>query len=235
MKTIGLIGGMSWHSSAEYYRLINEGIQQQLGGLHSARIIVYSVEFAEIHRLQHEGSWDKAGAILAGAAQKLQQAGADFILIGTNTMHICAPQVEAVIDIPLLHIADATAEAILQQGMRKVGLLGTAFTMQMDYYKSRLIDKGLQVIVPDEVGCELVNRVIFDELCFGDIRSESRIHYLKIIDELTRRGAECVIEGCTEISLLVKQADTGVRLFDTTTIHAQAAVKFALSEQTTMS
>jgi len=230
MKTIGLIGGMSWHSSAEYYRLINEGIQQTLGGLHSAKIILYSVEFDEIHRLQHAGEWDQAGAILASAAQSLQSAGADFILIGTNTMHICSPQVEAAIDIPLLHIADATADAILQQGIHKVGLLGTAFTMQMDYYKSRLIDKGLEVIVPDDKGCELVNRVIFDELCFGDIRAESRSHYLQIIDELTTQGAQCVIEGCTEISLLVKQSDTAVRLFDTTTIHAQAAVDFALSQ-----
>ena len=230
MKTIGLIGGMSWHSSAEYYRLINEGIQQKLGGLHSAKIILFSVEFGEIHRLQHEGRWDDAGAILADAAQKLQNAGADFILIGTNTMHICAPQVTAAIDIPLLHIADATADAILQQGIRKVGLLGTAFTMQMDYYKSRLIDKGLDVIVPDDDGCELVNRVIFDELCFGDIRDNSRARYLQIIDELTRRGAECVIEGCTEISLLVQPQHTKVKLFDTTTIHAQAAVELALSD-----
>jgi len=228
MKTIGLIGGMSWHSSAEYYRLINEGIQQKLGGLHSARIIVYSVEFAEIHRLQHEGDWQAAGEILADAAQKLQNAGADFILIGTNTMHICAPQIEAAISIPLLHIADATADAILAQGIHKVGLLGTAFTMQMDYYKSRLTDKGLEVIVPDDNGCTVVNRVIFDELCLGEIRADSRAHYLEIIDDLTRRGAQCVIEGCTEISLLVKQADTDVRLFDTTTIHAQAAVEFAL-------
>ncbi len=231
MKTIGLIGGMSWHSSAEYYRLINEGIQQKLGGLHSAKIILYSIEFDEIHRLQHAGEWDQAGAILAGAAQRLQSAGADFILIGTNTMHICAPQVEAAVDIPLLHIADATADAILQQGIHKVGLLGTAFTMQMDYYKSRLIDKGLDVIVPDDKGCELVNGVIFDELCFGDIRDLSRRQYLQIIDELTTQGAQGVIEGCTEISLLVKQSDTAVRLFDTTTIHAQAAVDFALSNQ----
>ncbi len=230
IKTIGLIGGMSWHSSAEYYRLINEGIQQKLGGLHSARIILYSVEFAEIHRLQHSDNWDAAGAILADAAQKLQGAGADFLLIGTNTMHICAPQVEAAIDIPLLHIADATADAILAQGIRKVGLLGTAFTMQMDYYKSRLIDKGLEVIVPDDEGCERVNRVIFDELCFGDIREDSRQQYLQIIDDLSDRGAECVIEGCTEISLLVKQADTAVQLFDTTTLHAQAAVELALAE-----
>ena len=231
MKTIGLIGGMSWHSSAEYYRLINEGIQQKLGGLHSAKIILYSIEFDEIHRLQHAGEWDQAGAILAGAAQRLQSAGADFILIGTNTMHICAPQVEAAVDIPLLHIADTTADAILQQGIHKAGLLGTAFTMQMDYYKSRLIDKGLDVIVPDDKGCELVNRVIFDELCFGDIRDLSRRQYLQIIDELTTQGAQGVIEGCTEISLLVKQSDTAVRLFDTTTIHAQAAVDFALSNQ----
>jgi len=230
VKTIGLLGGMSWHSTALYYELINQGIQQRLGGLHSAKIILASVDFAEIETLQRHGNWDKAGEILAEHALKLQQAGADFILICTNTMHISAPIIQQLIDIPVLHIADATAAAILQQGFKTTGLLGTRFTMQMDYYKSRLQQQGLKVLVPDENDCNRINDVIFEELCFGKVNNNSRRDYLDIIDELSSEGAECVIEGCTEITLLVKQSDTRIKLFDTTAIHAQAAVDFALTE-----
>lgn len=230
MKTIGLLGGMTWHSTALYYQLINEGIQKHLGGLHSARILMASLEFAELERLQRDGEWDKAGQILVDFASKLEQAGADFIVICTNTMHISAPLIEQAINIPLLHIADATADTILKQGYTSTGLLGTRYTMQMDYYKSRLQQKGLKVLVPDEKGQIRVNDVIFDELCYGDIRDDSRNDYLTIIDRLSNNGAECVIQGCTEITLLVKQPDTNIRLFDTTAIHAQVAVEFALDE-----
>ena len=228
MKTIGLLGGMSWHSTSLYYELINEGIQQRLGGLHSAKIIMASVDFAEIETLQRHGDWDKAGEILAEHALKLQQAGADFILICTNTMHISAPIIQQLISIPILHIADATAAAILQQGFKTTGLLGTRFTMQMDYYKSRLQQQGLKVMVPDEKDCNRINDVIFEELCFGKINNNSRRDYLDIIDKLSREGSECVIEGCTEITLLVKQSDTKIKLFDTTAIHAEAAVNYSL-------
>lgn len=230
MKTIGLLGGMTWHSTALYYELINQGIQQRLGGLHSARIVMASVEFAEIARMQKENEWDRAAAMLADYAQKLKQAGADFIIIATNTMHIAAPQIQQSTNIPLLHIADATAQAILNQGFSSTGLLGTRFTMQMDYYKSRLQQKGLEVIVPDSDGIARVDQVIFEELCFGNIQDNSRNDYLAIIQDLSNKGAECVIEGCTEITLLVKQPDTPVKLFDTTAIHAQAVVDFALED-----
>ena len=228
MKTIGLLGGMSWHSTALYYELINEGIQKHQGGLHSAKIIMSSVNFAEIEALQSQGDWDTLGNILAEHALKLQQAGADFLLICTNTMHISVPIIEQAIKIPILHIADATADAILQQGYKTTGLLGTRFTMQMDYYKSRLQQKGLTVLVPDEKACNRINDVIFAELCYGEVKHNSRQDYLGFIDKLSADGAECVIEGCTEITLLVKQADTKIKLFDTTAIHAQAAVNFAL-------
>ncbi len=230
MKTIGMLGGMSWHSTALYYELINKGIQQKLGGLHSAKIIMASVDFAEIETLQGNGDWDRAGEILAEQALKLQQAGADFLLICTNTMHISVPQIEQSIHIPVLHIADATADTILQQGFTTTGLLGTRFTMQMDYYKSRLQIKGLSVLIPGENACNRINEVIFNELCYGDIRDKSRLDYLDIIDKLNNDGAECVIEGCTEITLLLKQSDTKIKLFDTTAIHAQAAVNFALTK-----
>jgi aspartate racemase len=230
MKAIGLLGGMSWHSSALYYQLLNEGIQQRLGGFHSARILMSSVDFAEIYELQKKGAWDKAGEMLAQQALKLQQAGADFLIIGTNTMHISVPIIRKYIHIPILHIADATAKAIMDQGYSRTGLLGTRFTMQMDYYKSHLQDKGLDVIIPDDKSCKLVDEVIFNELCHGDINNKSRNNYLTIIDDLIDKGAECIIAGCTEITLLVKQSDTGITLFDTTAIHAQAAVDFALTE-----
>jgi len=229
MKTIGLLGGMSWHSTAIYYRLLNEGVQQQLGGLHSAKILIASVDFAEIAQLQAKRDWDTAGHILAEHAFKLQQAGADFILIGTNTMHISVPVIEQAIDIPILHIADATADAIIEAGFQTTGLLGTLFTMQMDYYQERLQDKGLKVLVPDEFGCTRINDVIFEELCYGNIQDASKQDYLTFIDQLVDKGAECIIEGCTEITLLVQQSDTSVKLFDTTAIHAQAAVDFALA------
>jgi len=230
MKTIGMLGGMSWHSTALYYELINKGIQQRLGGLHSAKIIMSSIDFAEIELLQSSGEWDEAGEILARQAIKLQHAGANFILICTNTMHISVPHIEQLIDIPILHIADATADEILRAGFNTTGLLGTRFTMQMDYFKSRLQHKGLEVLVPDEDACTIVNDVIFNELCYGNIKDNSRHAYLNIIDELSNKGAECVIEGCTEITLLVKQSDTGIKLFDTTAIHAQAAVDYALQK-----
>ncbi len=228
MKTIGMLGGMSWHSTALYYELINKRIQQHLGDLNSAKIIMSSVNFAEIAQLQSQGNWDTAGEILAQHAVKLQAAGADFLLICTNTMHISAPIIEQSINIPLLHIADATANEILRQGYHTTGLLGTKFTMQMDYYKSRLVNKGLNVLIPDDTSCDEINNVIFDELCYGNIQENSKHNYLKIINELSDRGAQCIIEGCTEITLLVKQNDTKIKLFDTTAIHAEAAVKLAL-------
>lgn len=229
MKTIGLIGGMSWHSTALYYQLINEGVQQKLGGLHSARIVMVSVEFAHIEALQRNGQWDEACIIIANAAETLEKAGADFVIVCTNTMHICFPALQQAVDIPLLHIADATADAILRQGFKKAGLLGTAYTMQMDYFTSRLQQKGLEVVIPDEKGCQRVNEVIFNELCYGDIRDSSRHEYITIIDALTDKGAECIIQGCTEIALLVSPQHTSARLFDTTAIHAAAAVEMALA------
>jgi aspartate racemase len=229
MKTVGLLGGMSWESTLGYYRAINEGVKQALGGLHSAKIAMYSVDFDPIEKLQHKGDWEGTADILGRAARGVQAAGADFVLICTNTMHKVAPQVEAAIDIPLLHIADATAEALSAQGVKKLGLLGTAFTMEQDFYKGRLEEKyGLEVLVPDENQRELVHRVIYDELCLGKIKPDSRDKYLGIIDELADRGAKGVILGCTEIGMLVKQADTRVNLFDTTAIHAEKAVEYAL-------
>jgi aspartate racemase len=230
MKTIGLLGGMSWHSTALYYRLLNEGIQHRLGGLHSASIIMNSLDFAEIALLQEQQDWKKAGQRLSSASLRLQQAGADFLLIATNTMHICEPAIKQSLHIPVLHIADATADAILQRGFKKAGLLGTAFTMQMDYYKSRLQQKGIQVIIPDDTDCNFINRVIFDELCYGNVRSRSKSEYLNIIQKMARQNIDCVILGCTEITLLVKQNDTTVPLFDTTALHAQAAIEFALGD-----
>ncbi|WP_165856093.1 aspartate/glutamate racemase family protein [Marinobacter sp. JSM 1782161] len=229
MKTIGLLGGMSWESTEGYYRAINEGVKNALGGLHSARIALYSVDFEPIEKLQHEGDWDGTATILADAARRVQAAGADFLLIGTNTMHKVAPQIEQAIDIPLLHIADATAEALVQDGIKTVGLLGTAFTMEQDFYKGRLSENhGLNVQIPDEDDRQTVHRIIYEELCLGTIKPESKAEYLRIIDRLADRGAEAVILGCTEIGMLVSQEDTGVRLFDTTAIHARKAVEYAL-------
>ncbi|MFG0771190.1 aspartate/glutamate racemase family protein [Vibrio plantisponsor] len=230
MKTIGMLGGMSWESTVSYYKAINEGVKQALGGLHSAKIALYSVNFEEIEKLQRVGDWDQAGAILGNAAKSIQAGGADFLLICTNTMHKVLPQIEEQIDIPVLHIADATANKLIEDGMSKVGLLGTAFTMEQDFYKRRISEKfGIEVIVPEHEEREVVHRVIYDELCQGQILSESREQYINIIDNLRRAGAEAVILGCTEIALLVEQQHTQVKLYDTTKIHAEEAVKLALS------
>ena len=231
MKTIGLLGGMSWESTESYYRLLNETVKARLGGLHSAKVVLHSVDFAEIEQLQHLGEWDKTADILKKAAQGLEKAGADFILICTNTMHLVAPQIQSGISIPLLHIADATAEEIVEAGIQKVGLLGTAFTMEEDFYKGQLQDKyDLDVVIPNEEDRKIVHQIIYDELCLGNIRDASRNEYLKIIDELVTQGAEAVILGCTEIALLVEPQNTKVKLFDTTRIHALKAVESALKE-----
>ncbi len=230
MKTIGLIGGMSWESSALYYRWINQGMRRRLGGLHSARMVLVSVDFAEVEAMQHAGDWDGAGALLADAARALHRAGADFMLICTNTMHKVADRVQAAAPIPLLHLADATAERIVAAGHRRVGLLGTAFTMEQTFYRERLEACGLEVLVPDKADRETVHRVIYEELCLGVVRDASRAAYLRIIDDLGARGAECVIEGCTEIVMLVGPEHTTMPLFDTTAIHAEAAVQAALED-----
>lgn len=230
MRTIGLLGGMSWESTESYYRALNEGVKQALGGFHSAKIAMVSVDFAEIETLQRDGRWDAAGEALAAAARQIERAGADFLLIATNTMHKVAPQVEAAIDIPLLHIADATAESLVADGITRVGLLGTRFTMEQDFYKQRLSEHyGIDVIVPDDTQREHVHRVIFEELCLGRIEPASREAFLAVIDALHARGAQAVILGCTEIAMLIKATDTQVPLYDTTALHAQAAVKRALS------
>jgi len=230
MKTIGLIGGMSWESTESYYRLINETVKVALGGLHSAKLVLVSVDFAEIEKLQHQGKWKETGNILSKAAQSLEKAGADFILICTNTMHLVAPQIQAEISVPLLHIADATAEEVTKFGISKIGLLGTAFTMEEDFYKGRLENEyGLEVLVPNQADRKIVHQTIYDELCLGKIEDASRKEYLRIIDTLIERGAEGIILGCTEIALLVKPEHTATKLFDTTQIHALKAVEKALS------
>ncbi|MFT4816314.1 MAG: aspartate racemase [Pseudohongiellaceae bacterium] len=229
-KTIGLLGGMSWESTATYYRELNEGIKAKLGGLHSAKICLVSVDFAEIERLQHIEDWDGTAVILSEAAAAIEKGGADFLLICTNTMHKVAPQIEASISIPILHIADATAQRLREAGLKKVGLLGTRFTMEQDFYKGRLTEKyGIDVIVPEESEREDVHSVIYNELCLGTIDENSRERYLKIIAQLTANGAEAVILGCTEIALLVQQNHTATPLYDTTAIHAEQAVLEALS------
>lgn len=230
MKTIGLLGGMSWESTQGYYQFINRGVKQQLGGLNSAQIAMYSVNFEPIGACQHKGDWLETANILSKAAQKVEAAGADFLLICTNTMHKVADQIEESLSIPILHIADATAEVIKEQGMFKVGLLGTAFTMEQDFYKGRLSNKhGIEVIVPDQVERELVHKVIYQELCLGKIDKTSKQAYLAIVDKLAKQGAEAVILGCTEIGLLIQQQDTQVPLLDTTKIHADKAVDLALA------
>jgi aspartate racemase len=230
MKTIGMIGGMSWESTLEYYRIVNQEVKARLGGLHSAKCLLYSVDFEEIEALQRKDQWPEAAGVLSRAAQSLEKGGADFILICTNTMHKVAAEVEASVAIPLLNIADATAEKIKAAGMRKIALLGTRFTMEEDFYKGRLVDAfGLDVLVPDEPEMDVIHRVIYEELCLGKIDSSSRQKYLEVIDRLKGEGAEGVILGCTEIGLLVRQADTDIPLFDTTEIHARAAVEFALN------
>lgn len=228
MKTIGLLGGMSWESTLGYYKAINEGVKNVLGGLHSAKIAMYSVDFEPIEQLQHTGDWSGTSQILSEAAKSVQAAGADFLLICTNTMHKVAPEIEASIQIPLLHIADATAEVLVENEIKAVGLLGTSFTMEQDFYKSRLVNNyGLEVLVPEESDREIVHRVIYQELCMGKTVAASKAEYLRIIDALAAQGAEAVILGCTEIGMLVNQTDTNVKLFDTTAIHAAKAVEYA--------
>jgi aspartate racemase len=230
MKTIGMIGGMSWESSIEYYRIINQTVREKLGGLYSAKSIMYSVEFAEIEALQHQNRWDELAKIMIEAARSLERGGADFVIICTNTMHKLYDQVQNNIKLPMLNIADATAEKIKAAGIDKIALLGTRFTMEEDFYKGRLVDRyGLDVIIPAENEMEIVHRVIYDELCAGIINSDSKQKYAEIIQALVAEGAGGVILGCTEIGLLVKQKDSLVPLFDTTDIHARAAVDFALS------
>ena len=230
MKTIGLLGGMSWESTVTYYRALNEGVKKALGGLHSAKIAMVSVDFAPIEKLQHADDWDGIGKILCAAAREIQSAGADFLVIGTNTVHKLAPDIERAIDIPLLHIADATAESLQQHNIQTVGLLGTAFTMELDFYKGRLRDKfALNVVVPEKTDREIVHRTIYDELCLGKIEPDSKAELLRVIDTLVGQGAEGIILGCTELGLLVGPDDTDVRLFDTSAIHAQAAVEYALT------
>jgi len=230
VKTIGLIGGMSWESTIPYYRCINEAIKQRLGGLHSARIILYSVDFHDIEKLQQAGRWDEAGAVLANAARSLATAGADFLILCTNTMHKVAPAIEAAVTIPLLHIADPTAEAIKQQGFRTVGLLGTRFTMEQDFYRDRLVTKhGLQVLVPETADRDFVHRVIYEELCLGRLNDRSRDEFRAIIARLATQGAEGIILGCTEITLLVGPDDSPIPVFDTTALHALSAACFALT------
>jgi aspartate racemase len=231
MKTIGLIGGMSWESTIPYYRQINERVKERLGGLHSAKIILYSVDFHDIERLQQAGDWEAAGALLAGAARSLEAAGADFLVVCTNTMHKVADRIEAAVTLPLLHIADPTAVAIKRAGHTTIGLLGTRFTMEQAFYRERLRERhGLQVIVPDPEDREAIHRIIFEELCLGAVLPESRRVYRSSMEKLAAQGAEAIILGCTEISLLVGPQDARVPLFDTTALHARAAAEEALAD-----
>lgn len=230
MKTIGMLGGMSWESSIEYYRIINQTVKDKLGGLHSAQSLMFSVDFAEIEALQHAGDWEGATQAMIEAAQRVETGGADFVIICTNTMHKMADEVEAALGIPLLHIADATADAIKAQGLSKIGLLGTKFTMEDDFYRGRLVEKhGLDVLIPKADDREIVHRVIYDELVLGEIKPESKEQYKIIIEKLIEEGAQGIILGCTEIGLLVKAEDSAVSIFDTTEIHAVSAVEYALT------
>jgi len=231
MKTIGLIGGMSWESSLEYYRILNETVKERLGGLHSAKCILYSVEFAEIEELQHAGRWGDAARIMVEAGQSLERAGADLLVLCTNTMHKLTCEIEAGVNIPLLHIADAAAEAVKSTGINRVGLLGTRFTMEQDFYKGRLEEKhGLRVLIPDAEERELIHQVIYWELCLGVIKPESRRAFAQIIAKLAAAGAQGVILGCTEIESLVRQEDSSLPIFPTTRIHAEAAVEWAVNK-----
>jgi aspartate racemase len=231
MKTIGMLGGMSWESTVPYYQIINRLVGKRIGGLHSARILLYSVDFHDIERLQHADRWEEAGALLSNAARALESAGADFLVLCTNTMHRVAPQIEASVSIPLLHIADATAESISSSGLGRVGLLGTRFTMEQEFYRGRLEQRhGLEVVVPSERDRESVHRIIYEELCRGKIREASRAEILRIVADLVASGSEGVILGCTEIGLLVRRTDTSVPLFDTAEIHAEKAALRALED-----
>ncbi|AJJ18750.1 resistance protein [Yersinia intermedia] len=230
MKILGLIGGMSWESTIPYYRMINQQVKEQLGGLHSAKIILYSVDFHEIEQLQAKGDWETAAQLLSDAAVSLKNAGADVIVVCTNTMHKVADDIEAASGLPLLHIADATAAQIKQQGINKIGLLGTRYTMEQDFYRGRLTEKhGLEVITPDSIDRESVNRIIYEELCLGVISETSRQEYRRIMGKLEQQGVQGIIFGCTEITLLVNAQDASVPVFDTTAIHACAAAEYALT------
>ena len=230
MKTIGLIGGMSWESTVTYYQIVNDTVKETLGGLHSAKILLYSVDFAEIEACQASGDWERSGEILADAAKRLEQAGADFIVICTNTMHKVAPQIRANISIPVIHIADATAEELKKNAVGKVALLGTRYTMTQDFYKDRIQANGIEVLTPEGADIELVHHVIYDELCLGIISETSRKEFARVIDSLKERGAEGVILGCTEIGLLIGQEDSSLPVFDTTVIHAKAAAQKAMAD-----
>ena len=228
MKTIGLLGGMSWESTIPYYRIINEEIKNRLGGLHSAKIILYSVEFDEIEKCQSAGDWEKSGEILGRAARGIEAAGADFLLICTNTMHKVVPQIASMIRIPIIHIADAAADELEKNHIRCAGLLGTKYTMTQDFYKKKLTDRGIRVLIPEEEDIETINSVIFNELCVGIIREESRRRFTEIIRKLKESGAEGIILGCTEIGLLIRPSDADIPVFDTTVIHAEKAAEKAL-------
>ncbi len=230
MKTIGIIGGMSWESTITYYQIMNETVKQELGGLHSAKILLYSVDFSEIERCQAEGDWEKSGDILALAAESLEKAGADFLVIATNTMHKVAPQIQKRIHIPIVHIAEVTAEEVKQNQITTVALLGTKYTMTQEFYKEKLENAGITVLIPDAQEIEVVNSIIYDELCLGSILETSKERYLQIIAALKKRGAQGVILGCTEIGLLIRQGDTDLPVFDTTRIHAVKAAKLSLEE-----
>ncbi|MFF2459008.1 aspartate/glutamate racemase family protein [Peribacillus simplex] len=230
MKTIGLIGGMSWESSLEYYRLINEEVKAKLGGLHSAKCILYSVDFEEIERYQAEGDWDSSGKLLGEAALSLEKAGAEMIVICTNTMHKVVGYIEEKVSLPILHIADSTAKQIQESKISTVGLLGTKYTMEQDFYKTRIESNGIKVLIPNEEDRKVINQVIYEELCLGEIQQSSRDHYKKVIKGLVDDGAEGIILGCTEIGLLVKQEDSEVPLFDTAVIHAVDTVNMALGK-----
>ena len=228
LKTIGLIGGMSWESTVTYYKIINEVIKEKLGGPHSAKCVLYSVDFQEIEECQANGNWEKSGEILGEAAYNLEKAGADFIVICTNTMHKVVNQIKEKISIPILHIAEMTAEKILEKGLKNIALLGTKYTMEQDFYKSKLIEKEINVIIPDKNDIEIINKVIYDELCLGTINSNSKKKFLEIVDKLRSKEAEGIILGCTEIGLLIKNTDTDVPLFDTAIIHAEQAAMYSI-------
>ena len=231
MRTLGLIGGMTWHSTVDYYRLINEGVHERLGGSHSAEIVMLSVDFNPVEDMQAKGDWPAMGRLMAGAARTLESAGAEGLVICANTMHRLADDITAAVKIPLLHIADAAAGAVKRAGIGTIGLLGTRYTMEMDFYRGRLAAKhGLKVLIPDEPGRTTVHDIIYQELGHGLVRQEARQAYIKVIDDLVKRGAEGVILGCTEIPLLIKEKDSPVPVFDTTALHAAAAVDFALSD-----
>lgn len=231
MKTIGLIGGMSWESTMTYYQIINETVKNQLGGLHSAKVLLYSVDFAEIEKCQEKGEWDKSADILADAAQRLEKAGADFIVICTNTMHKVSSQIQQKIDIPIMHIADTTTEKLKENKIHTVGLLGTKYTMTQNFYKERIEACGINVIIPEDRDIDLVHDVIYKELCLGIVKKESKQEYIRVMDSLKAQGAEGIILGCTEIGLLIQQTDSSLPVFDTTQIHASAAAQESIGSK----